>query len=227
VKKLDRSQSKNYTPVVLWADDIASILDELSTCKDVELVADDVRYDSVDEFIQHRNGIRPRVTRISASDPSVLITLQPNFANLLVMSSTLISTGILTKIDAILARAQRKPQWVLSHFAWVCWLCTGLTWATIGVATALHGGLIWLSIPAAALLVPIYVGVMSFRYVGVVHPVKRESRPGFWKRNQDRIVVGLIAAVLGAVVVKGVDWLWPATPPAAKSEPATTPGTSP
>lgn len=58
MEKLDTSRSKDYGPFVVWANDFFDLLSELKDCKDFKLIADDVKFDSIEEFIQEsRAGV--------------------------------------------------------------------------------------------------------------------------------------------------------------------------
>ena len=53
MQKLDKSQLKRYWSVNIWADDLNMIVHEIqSCCKSVKIVAGDIQYDNIDEFVK-------------------------------------------------------------------------------------------------------------------------------------------------------------------------------
>jgi hypothetical protein len=74
MQKLDKSQLKRYWSVNIWADDLNMIVQEIqSCCKSVKIVADDIQYDNIDEFVKEHNGRRPKSVEISGFNPYVSV----------------------------------------------------------------------------------------------------------------------------------------------------------
>jgi hypothetical protein len=214
MQKLDRSQHKNYGPVILWAEDLTALVSELETCEEVEIVADDVKYESIEELIRESKGRRPLVVKITALNPHVSIELNPHRAWLYVSSSNLQSSGLFFKVDSILSHCERKLKFFyefvtvmvsatllpnifflpfMQSFMFLHWWVFGATFA-------------WL----------FYAAYINFWKYSLVHLVRRGDRPSFVKRNFDTIVIAIISALLGAVIgaaaTKVVDRIWPSGP---------------
>lgn len=196
MEKLDRSRSKTYGPLVLWANDLAELLYELKDCKGLEFIADDIRFDSVDEFVEECGGRTPTKIRINASDPYLTIDLYPNWAQLYVSSSQLLASGLFLKVDSILTRCERKPRFLFSLFG-----TFSSVWIVLGVTNlpTLKSSLYPIIVVYALVLTwMFFAGYINLRKFSTVHPVRRESRPPFIKRNADGIVIAILAALLGA-----------------------------
>ncbi len=65
MENLDKPQSKSYQPLVLWVGDLIELFSYLKDCTDIEFVADDVKFESVDEFVKESKGRNPSVVRIN------------------------------------------------------------------------------------------------------------------------------------------------------------------
>jgi len=57
MEKVDAPLFKGYRPLVIWADNLKEIISELGElCSDIELIADSVKYGSVEEFASEFKG---------------------------------------------------------------------------------------------------------------------------------------------------------------------------
>jgi hypothetical protein len=214
MEKLDTSRSKDYGPLVIWANDLFDLLSELKDCKDFELIADDVKFDSIEEFIQESRGRKPSVVKIKVREPYLTIEFYPRWARLYVSSSQLLASGLFLKVDLILARCERKPRFLYS-FAWPvvgAWTIPNLFYLSPLKPFAYMQ--IWISVLIFAWV--FFVGFIHLWKFSSVHPVRQEDRPGFIKRNTDSIVIAVISALLGAVggaaATKMADRIWPSSP---------------
>lgn len=213
MKKLDTPLNKDYGPLVLWAGDIRDILSIVATCKDVEFVADHVQYDTVDEFVTARKGVRPREVRITAFQPYLSVVFRPLHAYVNVSSSKVGPSGIFHQIDTILSAGERKPRALYRMFPPML-----STWVWSGITTVFHVK-VSVALPVLGTILAwwAYVVYVSFRRMGVVYPAYREDRANFFQRNQDTLAMALISAligaILGAVATKMADRVWPTSPP--------------
>jgi hypothetical protein len=124
MEKLDQSKSKNYTPLVMWAGDLEELFSEIEKhCSNIVFVADDVKYESVDEFIRESKNRSPSIVKITASDPYLTVDLHHAWARFYISSSQILASGLFLKIDSILSRCERKPKFSYSY-VWA----VGSTW---------------------------------------------------------------------------------------------------
>lgn len=214
MEKLDTSRSKDFGPLVIWANDLFDLFFELKDCKDFELIADDVKFDSIEEFIQESRGRKPSVVKIKVRDPYLTIELYPRWARLYVSSSQLLASGLFLRVDAVLSRCERKPRFFFS-FAWPvgsAWIIPNLFYLLPFKPYAYLQ--IWILV--LTLIWMFFVGYIHIWKFSSIHPARIEDRPGFIKRNTDGIVIAVIAAFLGAVggvaATKVADRIWPNSP---------------
>jgi hypothetical protein len=197
MKKLDTPQSKEYGPLVIWVDDLTRLFSELENyCSMVKLVADDLEFDSVEEFVTESRGRRPTTVTITARNPYITLELHQRHANLFVHSSELASVGLFLKLDVILSRCERKPKF-LYRYLWVV-ISVSIFPAIFHIPPlkpySFHG--YWVS----ALLFSwmLYVASIHLRRFSIVHSLHRENRPSFFRKNWDAIVIAVISALVGA-----------------------------
>lgn len=197
----------------MWASDLTELLSELKDCNDVGFVADDVKFDTIEEFIRESKGQKPSEVTISAHNPSLYITLHPSSARLYVSSSQLLASGLFHKIDSILSRCERKPKF-FHRILWA-WLCSNLVWFFYLPPLKPYFYLsYWISVLSFVWI--IYVVFLNLRRFSLIQPMHREERPSFIRRNFDGIVIAIISALLGAIggvaATKMSDRIWPNTP---------------
>lgn len=206
MEKLDSSLSKNYGPLVIWADDLADVFAELQQHgQRCEFVADNVRYDSVEEFIQECRGRKSSEVSLSCREPYVSIDLASWRASISTRSRKLLAAGLYHRIDAILSRCERKPRFLFRvREAFVGLLAflvfdkiTGhsITWLDF------LGAVVWLW----NLIAMFYVFFRS----ACIYPVYKRDRPNFIKRTAEPILVAVLAAVASAVATQAVNRFWP------------------
>lgn len=210
MKKLDKSRSKVYGPIVVWADDLFDLFSELKDFSDFELVADDIKFDSIEEFIQESRGNKPSELKIKVRDPYLTIELDSHSARLYVASSQLLASGLFLKIDSILSKCERRPRFIFSS-AWsfggaliapnIFYLEPFKQYSSLQVF-AFAFAFSWM----------LLVGYIRLRHFSTVVPLRKDARPGFIKRNADGIVIATISALLGAVggavAAKIADRIW-------------------
>lgn len=214
MEKLDTPRTKDYGPLVVWANDLFDLISELKDCEDIELIADDVKFESVEELIQERRGMRPSIVQIKARNPYLYIDLYPRWARVYVSSSQLVASGLFLKIDSVLSRCERKPRFFFSFL-----------WPIVGVWTlpsffflAPFKPYAYLQIWTQMLTLSwmVLVGYIHIRKFSSVYPGRKEDRRSFFKRNADSIVIAVVSALLGAVggaaATKVADRVWPNSP---------------
>lgn len=214
MEKLDTSRSKEYGPLVIWANDLVELFSELKDCKYLKFVADDVKFDSIEEFILECSGRKPSEVKIEVREPYLTIDLYPRWARLYVSSRQLLASGLFLKVDSILSRCERKPRFFFS-WAWLvgsAWVIPNLFYLTPFKPFAQLQ--VWAVVLIFAWM--LFVAYIHLWKHSTVHPVRREDRPGFIKRNRDGIVVAVISALLGAVMgaaaTRLADRIWPNSP---------------
>lgn len=204
--------------------DLVRVVETLAPCKDVRLVADDVEYDSVDEFIAESRGKAPKALRITAREPYLTIDFSATSARLYVSTSDITGSGLFAQLVSGIQSCERRPRALYSF-----WYAVTSTWAIqlafqIPVLKPLRYLVIWLVI--ANTIWVFWLLFVQLRRFSVILPIAAQDPRTFWQRNSDNAVVAVFSAVLGAVggagATKIADRIWPsAVPPTASvAEPA-------
>src|SRR5437870_2543030 len=147
MKRIDKSISKNYFPLILRLDDLEEIegilLEKGST--EVSLQVGDYRFDSVADLESNRKGDVFHDIEIKKIDPYLSVELKGLWARVYVGSSEPESAGVFYNIDQLLERRQRSLGFVYSYyFVWILnaiLLLSGLLTAKKFVPFAVANGL--------------------------------------------------------------------------------------
>lgn len=211
MEKLDKPLTKNYGPLVMWAGNLDDLLSVLKDCTDVVFVADDTKFDSIEEFVKESKGHNPSIVKISTRDPYLRLDLNPGWARIYVSSSKMLPSGLFHKIDAILSRCERKPRFFF-QYVWPVGILALSPIIFDSLQLKLNGYLVFAGLIFSWAIYASFVQLWRFT---IVQPFYREERPGFVRRNRDAIVIAIISALLGAVggavAIKVVDKVWPET----------------
>lgn len=217
MQKLDKPQTKEYGPLAMWAGDLEDLFAELKNCAGIDFVADNVRFESVDEFVEFSKGRNPSSVEVTASEPYLSIELFQRWARVYVSSSDLLASGLFLKIDSILSRCERKPK-CFYQYTWVVGSAVIIPQISYLPPLRPYDFLaLWLS--SLIFFWMLYVVFIHLWRFSIIRPLHREKSPNFFRRNIDAIVVAVIAAligaVLGAVATKIVDGALPSLGPVA------------
>ncbi len=211
MKKLDKSIHKSYRPLILWADDLNEILSELRECSELSIVADNVKYDSLDEFILESKGRSPAELDIKVRDPYLTIEFSQYAARCFCSSSDVVSFGLFHKIDSILVRCERKPR-QLFHYGWLMGIY-GVVILIFSIKPFKSYEYVHVLADLVVLSRMFYVIFVQLKRYSLIHPVYKSDRPSFFSRNLDNIIVAVISACIGAVggvvATKLADRFWP------------------
>lgn len=210
MEKLDPPLNKDYGPLIMWASDLADLLSDLKDCTDIEFVADNVKYESIEEFIKESKGRNPSKVMIKALNPYLKVELYEHSASLYVSSSQLLPSGLFYKIDSILNRCERKPK-IFYRQSWT--IGSSIVPVILFNVTRLKPYFYHFTwIYGLAFSWMIYVAFIVTMRHSIVQPIHKEERPSFISRNIDSIIIAVIAALIGAVIgavaTKMVDKAW-------------------
>jgi hypothetical protein len=195
MKRLSTIESKDFRPLKLTGFELEEIFDTLAALGKVELIADDVQYDSVAEFVKELRGRVPKVVRLTSFSPYVTIDLHSKWAQVRVSTTDLQTVGLFAKLSSILINCERRPSLLYSGW-WIVmsmWVLQALTF-----------------VPP---LKP-YSYIQLWRY-SLVLPLTASDPRTFWQRNSDNAIIALISALIGAAAgaaaTRAADLWWPAT----------------
>jgi hypothetical protein len=197
MEKLDKHQSRAFGPVSLGTRAVAAILEQLKDRSSLELIADDVKYESVQELVDDRINSRVKYLLVNARNPYFSLDLKPHETRLFIGSSSLEAVGLFERVSKLLRDCELRPRlayrydlvFLISLVAPNMLLLPVLApyaFLRIYISLLLLAWMIW--------LIYIKINRHSFVYIG---PMSRE--PGFYGRNKDAIIVGTITGLIGAI----------------------------
>lgn len=202
--------------------DLVRIVETLAPCKDVRLVADDIEYDSVDEFISESRGKVPKVFKVSAREPYLTIEFYRSSARLYVSTSDLTGSGLFAKLVSQVESCERRPRALYSF-----WYAVTSTWAiqlVFAIPALKPFSYLEVFLMIANIIWVLRVVFVQLRRFSLIQPLAANDPRTFWQRNADNTVIAIFSAVLGAVggaaATKMADRIWPATPTPVVVEPS-------
>ncbi len=194
---LDRHQSRDFRPVALGTRGIAAVLDQLQGRNALEIIADDVRYESVEELINDRMNTRVKCLSVKARDPYFSLDLQPHTARLYIGSSNLEAVGLFERVSSLLRQCELRPR-PMYRYGWIfaislvapnmlyLAILAPYAFLRIYVSILLLAWMIW--------LICVQINRYSFIFIGPM-----TKGPGFYGRNKDAIVVGTVTGLIGVI----------------------------
>jgi hypothetical protein len=118
MERLDKSQSHWFHPVRVQTKVIKEMLTYLEGRERLEIIADDVRYESANELVQDRCNTRVKELKITAQSPYISLVLNQNMAHLYTDSSSAEATGLFVTIRCHLRRSEAKPR-IFYNYCWM------------------------------------------------------------------------------------------------------------
>lgn len=202
MRKVVGSYGEEIKPVRLYLDDLKEIVSILEgSCEEVDIQTDDVLLDSLDEIGDLKKEVLNNLT-ISGRNPYVSLSMQPYHIWLYIHKDTPQSRGLFQKVKLVLVRCQRPLAHILHNTA-LSVLSSWIWILTVMAAIALKSRLLGLCAGLFFILSIVWI-FYSIRYYDrrsiIVFPKNRIDSPSFVKRNFDKIIVGLVCAIIGALI---------------------------
>ena len=205
MRRRTKSYSENVPPVRVYLDDIEKIAEIIAEVSDeILLRTDEFDFeDASDLACLNRESIN--ALEIRCSDPYLQFEFAPGSTRLYIGSDTPESRGTLEKVKALLLARRRRPGWLREYW----WLAAWFWLAPLSLL--LHGieSSAWLLIVAGigcTCLLAVWL-CWGYREALYRHSVivlkRRKEEVSFWKRNSDRIIVGIITALVAALLGSG------------------------
>ena len=198
MERLDKSQSHSFQPVRVQTKAIKEMLTYLEGREGLEIIADDVRYESANELVQDRGNTRVKELHITARSPYISLDLDRISARLYTNSSSPEATGLFVTIRGLLRKCEAKPRIFYNYYRFIA-LGVSASWIFyLPVLSSYHFLRIYISMFFLAWM--IWVGYVSLTRYSDVYIDDGVGKPGFFSRNKDTIVVGTVTAIIGAIV---------------------------
>jgi hypothetical protein len=198
MERLDPSISRDYHPVVLHSDDLTEIVEILQEAGELpEISTTEYRFNSVAEVCDKYQSGRLTLLSIKSRLPYVSLELTRSGSRLYVGSSRPEAAGLFWKIDAILRRSQRQATWIYTFSGSISIAVLFGLGITPAFVFHLAAGLAAIAL-SGCWMIWFYMVMARFHSLIILAP--RSEIGGFFKRNKDQLVLGLITALLGLIV---------------------------
>lgn len=200
-KKTEEQFIEIIRGVRLYRDDIEYILDRFQKKSLSAKITDSTSiYESIDEVIKYK-GNNPVELFIEGTDnkKQELVNIKIEKAKVTIFSmgsESMFTFGFEMKdfISSKIILFFKIPLfiiWILAMISLTFWAGLQKSW------------LIWLCI--SLLVIWILAHIHRITYNGLT--LSRKHEYGFWKRNKDKIILGIITAILGSLVTLLIQWL--------------------
>lgn len=193
MKQIISEYSEDLKPVKVYLDDLEKIVAILNeTNQRVEIIIGNYMLDNVEELKQIKEEVLYNMT-IRVCNPYISVNLRPNNARIYISEDTTISRGILGKIKDVLIRRKR-------HIAYVnlFYITSGISFITgIFLSYSYNSKyfFIWLIGLALTLFLILLNCIICGKY-SIIIPKYKIDAPSFFKRNSDKIIIGIITAII-------------------------------
>lgn len=201
MKRIKQSPDFDLKPIQIFRDDLEYIESELKNelaGSDFSISLGEYEYSSVDEVPDNHKKVHELT--ITTTDPYTRIALRRMIANISSTDSSLNTIGALRNIEQRLNKRTRKFRYYIVR---PLGIIGSIFLLGVTPLLALE------SIPVLARFVLIVLTILTFPFILIAaHQFFRtystvnfeKERKGFYSRNKDTILVGLIVAVFTAVL---------------------------
>lgn len=206
MKKIQKSKSKKYLPVVLHLEDLKEIeeilLESSANKSNIEISDENFVYNSVDELLNKRSDETLSSLDFKLSDPYIVIEFSKIESSIYVSGRDENQSIVLFyRLDSLLQKKVRMLGFAYSFkFLFACnffiILSGFFNLNPILKLLLMISSLFWLVW---------FVIINLTRHSLIV--LRSRKIAGFWRKNKDTIVVGLICALAGASVQPLIDFL--------------------
>lgn len=182
-------------------EDLERILTDNLKAKDFKIATNNYEFDSVKDIPNDLEKTHELTIRTSV--PYISITLSGNGANIYLPGDDLAAKGALADLLEVFKRRQRLPRYACINSLYLVSL--GIFFPSVGQILDRNSfwstvfivvGIIFLTLLIAGL-------IFSLHKYSTIEFVNKTDKPGFFKRNYDRIILGIFFAILGALVALG------------------------
>lgn len=197
-----RPLSERIPPVKLFLDDVERIVELIGEVSSrVVLETEDYVLQEPGKLAELPSG-SIHYLHVSGWEPYITLSLEPNSAYLYAESDTASSRGVCEKVKTLLLTKKRRLSWLtLSSFG--PGISAGLAFSGLlwGIVTR-QLPLILLGVVCASIAGPWWWWSRegSFRRYSTIVLRRRTDQESFWRRNADRLVVGIIVGTVCTVV---------------------------
>ena len=199
-----QSHGEPLKQVLLYRDDIEQVVEILrEVSPNVELSTDEHKFNDVAEWAELKRDYFTNM-QIETRDPYVSLNLTERSVFLYIAKNTPESRGAFEKIKHLLMDRKPPIQRLLNF--WMPAVVLNLCLWSFVLVPALRATSRWetFTVDAIFMLGCFWWWWSAFqshtRKFSIIVPKYRVEAPNFWKRNSDKIVIGIISAVFGCLL---------------------------
>ena len=197
MKKISKSKSINFGPIILSKDDLIEIFAEFSKLKSISIESGCYKYDNVEEFFEKCK--HPVNLEISSYTPYMRMNFDKIAAYSYISDTDCAEYAVYSRINEIIYRKQRRPLFLYNNF--MPFASVLILFLISYIVKSIFGELKYdesIRIAGNALII-----LWSFRMLFVNirrHVVFDFGHVSFWGEKKRDLLIALIGAIVGAVV---------------------------
>ncbi len=199
MKKIEKSLYKKYHPTVLYREDldfIETTLKEKSTT--IEIVTEDYKYDSIEELVKERNGILPKILKLTSHQPHISVDVSGNAMALYSSDSDNESAGIFWKIDKCIKKSAKLGlfSFVLTFGFGVFFMVISILLFSVLLYSKLIDPKIYMLASIGVICIYSLIAYNDTKYHSQVSFNHRGSLNDFWDENKGTLLIQIIAGLI-------------------------------
>lgn len=197
MKQVSQSKSIDLPPTELYLEDINELFQVIQgVAKDVRIEVPGYELETPDELGALAQKLPEKVLhelRIMASEPYLTLDFYPHSSRLYISDQTLELLGVQTKISELISRRKQALWWAMNP-----WMVPVLGPMAIYVGAQFNK---WVLGAVSVIVTAVYWWMYRrlFRRYTIIFLKSRKEHDSFWERNQDKIILAVLSALLGAI----------------------------
>lgn len=209
LKKVAKPISIKIPPIRLFLEDVEAIEEVYKEyCKEYKITTDEYELDCTEDL---RKIEKDKLGELcfESSEPHIVVDFHPSRASIYSSDSSVISTGVVSKIRAILAK-RTTP---LRYFAkfWLVIVMTGAVALSLPLFGKILPNIEMFPIMAFSVLGIlicwiVWAAMFEDKYYSLIYLKTRSSQKNFFLRNKDQVLLSIFSAFLGAAMSFLVLW---------------------
>ena len=201
MKKLDKTITIQYLPVVIHKDEIEEICNIFTENNiEYEIYTDKYLFNTKDELFSSGIDDKIKLLEIKARKPYLTIEFRHFYTKLYMSSNEIKDLGLLHELDIVLKKSQRSLSFLYSSYV----LYSVMLLFTIVAAFLRKFATISETIYSYSYIVIFFyfivVTYVRFFTYSTIYLSSKRSKPNFLKRKKDDLILLVIGAILGAIL---------------------------
>ena len=210
LKKVTKSISIKIPPIRLFLEDVAAIEEVYKDyCKGYKIITDEYELDCTEDL---RKIEKDKLGQLcfKSSEPYIVVDFYPNRARIYSSDSSIISTGIVSKIRAILAKRTTPLRYFTSiRLVAVVGVALALSWQFFGKILSNTNELRIIALTVLGIWICWFACAATFenKHYSLIYLKTKSSQKNFFLRNKDQVLLAIFSAFIGAAMTVLVLWV--------------------